>query len=141
MKKIRRNTIECKGRSQKTLLTSLIFFFNSKSEKRRYSRQPITKYEQHINIDYEKGTVRYPLVPTVGKKNILPITKFGFDEMKLEMLDEVDPDLGGEVAGGAAHQLPVDLRLQRHLLPFTRLEGVLQSDRGHSVTFLHGSGS
>jgi hypothetical protein len=61
-----------------------------------------------------------------------PLTKFGLDEMKLEMLDEVDADLGGEVAGGAAHQLPVDLRLQRHLLPLTRLEGVLQSDRGHS---------
>jgi hypothetical protein len=60
--------------------------------------------------------------------------------MKLEMLDEVDPDLGGEVAGGAAHQLPVDLRLQRQLLPLTRLEGVLQSDRGHSLIFLHGSG-
>ncbi len=51
--------------------------------------------------------------------------------MKLEMLDEIDADLGGEVAGGAAHQLPVDLRLQRHLLPLTRLEGVLQADRGH----------
>jgi hypothetical protein len=60
--------------------------------------------------------------------------------MKLEMLDEVDPDLGGEVAGGAAHQLPVDLRLQRHLLPLTRLEGVLQADRGHTLILLHGSG-
>jgi hypothetical protein len=68
----------------------------------------------------------------IAEQSIFPLTKFGLDEMKLEMLDEVDPDLGGEVAGGAAHQLPVDLRLQRHLLPLTRLEGVLQSDRGHS---------
>ncbi len=80
-------------------------------------------------------TVSINILIPILYKNIYTLTKFRLDEMKLEMLDKVDPDLGGKVAGGAAHQLPVDLRLQRHLLPLTRLEGVLQSDRGHSYRY------
>ena len=52
------------------------------------------------------------------------LTKLGLGEMELEMLDEIDPDLGGEVAGPAAHQLPVDFRLEGHLGHISWLEGV-----------------